>query len=66
MLYQTIMSTDIVKFQDNGEIYQEAALKLYLKITLPLMAITFIGWWGVYQLARWGVKNKVEEEAEKV
>ena len=53
ILRETIMSTDIVKFQrsENGksqEIFQLGALQLYLAITLPLMFLTFASWYGVY------------------
>ncbi|RDW75413.1 hypothetical protein BP6252_06555 [Coleophoma cylindrospora] len=50
----TIMSTDIIKYQadSNGtmvENYSPRALLLYLEITLPLMAVTFIAWFLVYK-----------------
>lgn len=49
--FQTVMSTDIVKFpsiQESGKVFQLEALQLFLAITLPLMAVTFIAWWVVY------------------
>lgn len=51
---QTIMSTDILqyskidgsnKFEEN---YSSEALKRYVEITVPLMAITFAAWYFVY------------------
>lgn len=45
------MSTDIIKFdstKESGKVFQLEALKLWLAITLPLMAVTFLAWWLVY------------------
>jgi ABC-type Fe3+ transport system permease subunit len=56
---QTIMSTDIIQFQDSKEIFSLGALQLYLAITLPLMALTFAAWWLVY----WYVNRKQDTEA---
>ncbi|CAG8948908.1 hypothetical protein HYFRA_00002034 [Hymenoscyphus fraxineus] len=44
----TIMSTDIIKFEDSEKKFELGALQLYLYITVPLMAITFAAWWVVY------------------
>lgn len=55
------MSTDIIKFpskQESGQVFQLGALQLWLIITLPLMAITFIAWWLVY----WYVNRKQDQE----
>ncbi|KAL5316660.1 hypothetical protein ACEPPN_015709 [Leptodophora sp. 'Broadleaf-Isolate-01'] len=57
----TVMSTDIIKFpskQESGQVFQLGALQLWLIITLPLMAITFIAWWLVY----WYVNRKQDQE----
>lgn len=51
MEMQTIMSTDIVKWestQESGKVFQLGALQLYLAITIPMMLATFAAWWGVY------------------
>ena len=58
-LFQTIMSTDIVRFQtstpgNSGKTVQLGALQLYLAITLPMMVVTFLGWYIVY----WWVNHK--------
>jgi hypothetical protein len=48
---QTIMSTDTLQFskipntKDYDEEYSSAALKRYMSVTLPLMALTFLPWW---------------------
>ncbi|KAH7123564.1 hypothetical protein B0J11DRAFT_435355 [Dendryphion nanum] len=53
----TIMSTDIVRFeQGSDKNVSYGALTLYLTITLPLMVVTFAGWYAVYWWAN--VKNK--------
>lgn len=53
--YQTIMSTDIVKFEgSNGgpgpEIFQWPALRLYIIISIPFMVVTFAAWGIMYKL----------------
>lgn len=53
------MSTDIVRWNADGDGHpvrtvSSEALSLYLQITLPLMVITFGGWYGVY----WWVNTK--------
>ncbi|KAK0102818.1 hypothetical protein ONS96_005453 [Cadophora gregata f. sp. sojae] len=58
----TVMSTDIIKFpskQESGKVFQSGALQLWLVITLPLMAITFIAWWLVY----WLVNRREEQQS---
>ena len=53
------MSTDIVTWQttqESGQVFQPGALKLYLAITIPMMAVTFAAWWGVY----WYVNRRQE------
>jgi hypothetical protein len=42
---QTLLSTDIVKFQDNGVLMKKLswpALGVYLGLTIPIMLITFL------------------------
>ena len=65
--WQTIMSTDIVHFQDsNGgpgpEVFQWPALRLYIIISLPLMVVTFAAWGIIYKLESW----KAEKKRKKV
>ncbi len=57
------MSTDIVKFHDQGngvvqKFAPKAALELYFVITIPLMALTFLAWgilqiWERKRMAKW-------------
>ncbi|KAL2073992.1 hypothetical protein VTL71DRAFT_7770 [Oculimacula yallundae] len=57
----TVMSTDIIRFpsqQESGRVFQNGALQLWLIITLPLMAATFIAWWVVY----WCVNRRQEQK----
>jgi len=56
------MSTDIIHFQPaesggSGRIYESAALKLYMEITVPLMLITFAAWYGVYKFENRDLKK---------
>ncbi|CAG8952521.1 hypothetical protein HYFRA_00009625 [Hymenoscyphus fraxineus] len=58
---QTIMSTDIVKFEtdDRGisqKVFHLDALQLFMMIALPLMLSTFAAWYGVY----WWIDRKEE------
>lgn len=58
------MSTDILKFQDNSENYQSKALEYYLMITIPIMAVTFGVWWGMYLWVKRGEERKeIERKA---
>ncbi|KAI9866764.1 MAG: hypothetical protein M1813_000706 [Trichoglossum hirsutum] len=57
--YQTLMSTDIIRFQTDqtGEpsrTFRLGALQLFLAITVPLMFVSFLAWYGVY----WWVDRK--------
>ena len=48
---QTLMSTDIFKNTDKGRFgdgVDLGALKLYIAISLPLVFITLLAWYGVY------------------
>lgn len=50
---QTLMSTDIVSFKDQqkgltGGVSSSGAIKLYLVLTLPLTAVTLVGWYAAY------------------
>jgi hypothetical protein len=47
----TFMSTDIIRFSDEPGFHLKG-LKIYLAISLPIMALTFLAWFLVYQLAR--------------
>lgn len=47
------MSTDIVRFQNEqknltGGVSSSGAIKLYLVLTLPLTAVTLVGWYAAY------------------
>ena len=51
------MSTDIVKFSSSnlgafGGQYSSAAMRLYLSISVPFMALTFLGAWFFYRWVR--------------
>lgn len=56
------MSTDILQFQDNSENYQSKALEYYLMITIPIMAVTFGVWWGMYWWVKRGEQKKENEQ----
>jgi hypothetical protein len=64
------MSTDIVQYSkmqnsnDYEEEYSSAALKRYVMITLPLMALTFLAWWILYFWVE--TKQRVEALKEKI
>ncbi|KAI9780709.1 MAG: hypothetical protein M1816_002758 [Peltula sp. TS41687] len=50
----TLMSTDIVRFPkpDSGKPQRTvsfAALQLFMAISIPLMFLSFVAWWGVYK-----------------
>lgn len=67
---QTIMSTDIVQYSkipnsnDYEEEYSSAALKRYVMVTLPLMALTFLAWWILYFWVE--TKQRVEALTAKI
>ena len=65
---KTLMSTDIIRFQTGASdepkrVYSSQALELFLEISLPLMAVTFLVWliWNHYQNGRWSEKGKVQD-----
>jgi hypothetical protein len=67
---QTIMSTDIVKFEGtNGgpgpEVFQSDALKLFIYISIPLMVFTFVAWGIIYKLESWKAEKKRRKALEK-
>lgn len=66
---QTIMSTDIIRFQEvNGKTdrtFQSGALKLYLAITLPMMFLTFAGWWIFYKRVDRDTNNMAQKDENK-
>lgn len=50
---QTLMSTPIVSFDNgsasfSGQNIGIGALQLYIAASLPLVILTFLGWWLVY------------------
>ena len=45
------MSTDVIQISNNHQTVQRKALKTYLWITVPMILITFLSWYGVYWLA---------------
>lgn len=53
-LLQTLMSTDIIRFNDNHKTYSPSALKLFLAISIPMMGVTFCAWYVVY----WFTNNR--------
>lgn len=62
--YQTIMSTDILKFQDNVKLFQQGALYMYLAITLPIMALTFGAWYSLHLWSSWKDEREAKREAD--
>lgn len=58
---QTLMSTDIVRFDRSIKIFSPPALNLFLAISLPLMFFTFVAWYLVY----WWVDNTKKKEKSK-
>lgn len=59
------MSTDIVQFQtaSTGRSHVElAALQLYLAISLPLVCITLLAWYGFY----WWEVRKEKKHRERL
>ncbi|KAF2115662.1 hypothetical protein BDV96DRAFT_612335 [Lophiotrema nucula] len=53
----TFMSTDIIRFSDKRRDFQPKALKIYLAISLPMMAATFLAWFVLYRIARYREKH---------
>ena len=48
---QTLMSTDIFRATNTGQFgntVQQGALRLYIVISLPLVVVTMLAWYGVY------------------
>lgn len=44
------MSTDVVQLQRDSKLVVEmAALRLYLAISIPLVLVTVLAWYGFYQ-----------------
>ncbi|KAL8696542.1 MAG: hypothetical protein Q9224_002740 [Gallowayella concinna] len=58
----TLMSTDIVHWDNGKKTYQPGALIVYLAVCLPLMVLTF-SVWAVFQ---WHERRKEGQENEKV
>ncbi len=61
------MSTDIVNFKptstgSSGSRVELAALQLYLAISLPLVCVTLLAWYGFY----WWEVRKERMDQEKV
>ena len=54
---QTLMSTDVFRATNTGQFgdtVQLGALRLYVAISLPLVVVTMLAWYGVY----WWEKRK--------
>lgn len=52
-LVKSIMSTDIIKFNKDGSFdFQSRGLWTFLAACLPLMALTFLGWYIVSWLVK--------------
>jgi hypothetical protein len=49
---QTFMSTNILQFPEGKREFQLTGLKIYLAISLPMMAITFLAWFLLYRLVK--------------
>jgi hypothetical protein len=63
---QTIMSTDIVKFQTDAggksqKVFHLDALQLFLAIALPMMISVFGAWYAVY----WWINRKEEGKRQQ-
>lgn len=61
------MSTDIVQFQktnagNSKSLVELAALQLYLAISLPLVFVTLLAWYGFY----WWEVRKERKNSEKL
>jgi len=61
LLIQTIMSTDIIQFQNNAKEYQSGALYWYIMITIPFMVVTFATWYGFHW---WAARKEMLALAE--
>ncbi|KAF1948008.1 hypothetical protein EJ02DRAFT_391532 [Clathrospora elynae] len=59
----TFMSTDILGFEDGEQDLQIQGLRLYLKIALPMTALTFFAWYIIYRLARREARPNDDPEA---
>ncbi|GAB7323066.1 hypothetical protein MBLNU13_g05583t1 [Cladosporium sp. NU13] len=57
----TLMSTPIVHFPDEQRIVNLDALKLFLAISLPLLAVTIVTWYALYY---WHKARRAEPERE--
>jgi hypothetical protein len=63
------MSTDIVKFQTESatgsgklrRVYSSGALKLFVEITVPLMAATLVAWF----VAAWWIDRRQKRAVER-
>lgn len=56
---KTLMSTPIVHYPDDHRIINQDALKLFLAISLPLLLLTVVVWFGLY----WHKKRTEERTA---
>ncbi|KAL8908990.1 MAG: hypothetical protein Q9171_005220 [Xanthocarpia ochracea] len=57
----TLMSTDIIKWNNGKRNYQPGAMHVYLAVCLPFMAATFI-FWAAFQ---WRERRKERHQREK-
>lgn len=61
---ETLMSTPIVHYPDDQRIVNRDALKLFLAISLPLLAVTIITWYALYhwhKARRAGPERELEQ-----
>lgn len=68
---QTLMSTDIIRFhpprsEDSEKVFSGEALKLFLAITLPLMALSFLVWVSTFYLRTGRVKLRFRNEEKTI
>ncbi|KAI4236715.1 MAG: hypothetical protein L6R40_006059 [Gallowayella cf. fulva] len=61
LLCLTLMSTDIIKWDNGKKNYQSGAMHVYLAVCLPFMAATFI-FWAAFQ---WHERRRERQENDK-
>jgi hypothetical protein len=65
LMTQTLMSTDILTFQSNGELMHKfswLALVVYLAITVPIMLVTFYAAFRYFDREKKKTQGSVDEE----
>ena len=60
---QTLMSTDIIHWNNGIKNYQSGALQIYLAVCIPLMVATFVVW-GAFQWHERRKERLADEEAD--